>query len=197
MSWVDYRKVPGWFSDVEASFMRKQVIGVKDLSGVIVEIGSYLGRSSIVIAQVAKENHDKVYCIDIWDSSIYDSLPEQQGRVYKPYPIPEDAFEQFIDNIRAAGVFDTIIPMEGKSADFVRGWNNPIKLLFIDACHEYSYVAEDCLLWKKHVMEGGVVLFHDYSLSWPGVMRAVDECMTEKEFSVIGQAGSLKGFTKK
>eukprot|EP00392_Amoebophrya_sp_AT5.2_P009495 g9523.t1 len=50
-----------------------------------------------------------------------------------------------------------------------------IHAVFIDGCHFYSCVEEDLRLWIPKVMPGGLVLGHDFSPQWPGVVRAVWE----------------------
>ena len=190
--------IEGWFTAAEAHFMVECINKTKRLPGVIVEIGSFLGRSSVVIARAAKENQDDVYCIDIWDNSVYLALPEERRQHYrKQVVIPQNTFKQFIANMKAAGVYDVITPIRGKSECVAKTWDEPIKLLFIDACHEYEYVIKDCLLWKDHIVKDGFLLFHDYDPAWPSIVKAVDECIDKKEFSNAGQQGSLKGFTRK
>jgi predicted O-methyltransferase YrrM len=48
-------------------------------------------------------------------------------------------------------------------------------LIFIDAGHEYECVKKDTEEAMAHIKPGGVVIWHDYSLGTPGVIRCVDE----------------------
>ncbi|CAD7948195.1 unnamed protein product [Amoebophrya sp. A120] len=50
-----------------------------------------------------------------------------------------------------------------------------IHAVFVDGCHFYHCVEEDLRLWIPKIMPGGLVLGHDFSPQWPGVVRAVWE----------------------
>lgn len=47
--------------------------------------------------------------------------------------------------------------------------------VFVDACHEYEFVRSDTSHALKLVAPGGMVVWHDYTPGWPGVVRALDE----------------------
>lgn len=51
-------------------------------------------------------------------------------------------------------------------------WQKPIGLLFIDADHEEALA--DFRLWRDLVVDGGYVLFHDYALHSPTVIKNCD-----------------------
>lgn len=53
-----------------------------------------------------------------------------------------------------------IIKIIGNSVDVAKWWDRPIKVLFIDGNHNRA--REDFEAWKKHIVKGGYVLFHDY-----------------------------------
>ena len=50
-----------------------------------------------------------------------------------------------------------------------------IDLVFIDARHDWPFVAEDLALWAPRVRPGGIVAGHDFSPMFPGVVDAVLE----------------------
>ena len=53
--------------------------------------------------------------------------------------------------------------------------DNYLHAVFIDGCHFYTCVQEDLAAWIPKVMEGGLILGHDFSPQWPGVVKAVWE----------------------
>lgn len=53
--------------------------------------------------------------------------------------------------------------------------NSSFDLVFIDGMHEYASVAEDLQYWAPKLRSGGILAGHDYSMSCPGVVRAVHE----------------------
>ena len=118
-----------------------------DLSGVIVEIGSFLGRSTVCLAYAAKEHHrSKVYAID----------PQlmQLKNGQSPY-------EVFLHNIRRFFLEDWIIPMKQSSYEASVNWSKPISVLWIDGDHRYEAVEEDFKRWEKFLIVGGLIAFHD------------------------------------
>lgn len=60
-----------------------------------------------------------------------------------------------------------IVWIEAFSHDAVRGWNLPIDFLLIDGDHREEAVERDWNDWAPHVIENGVVVFHDARL-FPG-----------------------------
>ena len=69
----------------------------------------------------------------------------------------------------------TVRQVYGDSA--VLDWGmlgSPFDLIFIDGCHEYSYVKSDSRNALSHVRDGGAVVWHDYGMN-EDVSRVVDE----------------------
>lgn len=51
-----------------------------------------------------------------------------------------------------------------------------VEFVFLDACHEYEYIAKDIDAWLPKIKQGGMISGHDYDKdSFPGVVKAVDE----------------------
>ena len=131
---------------------------------VFVEIGSHMGRSSVILGMVAKENECDLTCIDPFIS------PNTSGG---------DSKSVFLKNMELSGAKYTLMDM--KSDDVAKIYNKKIDLLFIDGNHlyddpEWGGVRNDCKFWIPKVRKGGYVLFHDYvGDTWVGVKKAVDE----------------------
>lgn len=56
-----------------------------------------------------------------------------------------------------------------------------VEFVFIDAIHLYGHVAEDIGLWLPTIKPGGILSGDDYSASFPGVVRAVDELVPRRK----------------
>jgi len=154
--------IVGAFSTNEANylFLLADSLGREK---VFVEIGSYLGKSSVVLGLVAKENNCDLTCIDIFITA------DLEGKNAKP---------TFLKNMESIGVKYTLLEM--KSDDAAKVYNEEIDLLFVDGNHlyddpTYGGVRNDCKFWIPKVKKGGYILFHDYKSTWEGVKRAVDE----------------------
>jgi len=153
-------------------------------NGSIVEIGSFKGRTTICLALGSKlKGREKIYAVD--------PLIDPQIR------------QQFTENIKKAKVDDYVIPLFKKSEEAISDFTAPTRLLFIDGCHEYEEVKKDILLWKKHLIEGGIIAMHDYlPENYPnflaGVNKAVNECIINSdEFIVEGCIDSILFASKK
>ena len=141
-------KVPGMLTQNEVEYLYR--LGqLNPGKGVIVEIGSWKGKSTICLARGSMAvGGEKVYAIDP-----HRPLAEE-GYV-------EDTEAEFLTNITQAGVETHVVPMVLTSKEAVTGWNQPVRLLWIDGDHRYEYVKQDFLLWEPHVIEGGIIAMHD------------------------------------
>lgn len=124
--------------------------------GVIVEIGSWKGKSTTWLANGSKDGCGaKVYAIDPHTGS--PEHKEEFGEV--------DTFKEFEENITSAGIRNFVEPLRKTSEDAAQQWNNePIELLWVDGDHAYDMVKLDFELWEPFVVEGGIIAFHDTGL---------------------------------
>ncbi len=170
-------------SFIEASFLfncAKKGYG----KGSIVEIGSFKGKTTISLALGSKL--------------------KKRGKVYSIDPQEDMGIRQiFLDNIYRAKVNDYVITNFKKSEEAGAGFKSPIRLLFIDGCHEYEAVKQDILLWKDYLIEGGIIAMHDYFPdNYPaylaGVNKAVNECIVNSpDFILEGRIDSILFASKK
>lgn len=135
---------------------------------VIVEIGSFKGKSTVALASEARTT---VYAIDPWD---LDGNPS--GRFHFASP---STFDAFLANTRE---LDNIEPIRGFSVEVAATWRAkvgaPIGLLFIDGDHRESAVLADWYAWRPHLADEALVVFDDYVSETgrsPGVQRAVNQ----------------------
>ncbi|NJL04044.1 MAG: class I SAM-dependent methyltransferase [Chloroflexaceae bacterium] len=134
--------------------------------GAIVEIGSWMGKSTIWLAHGSRAGAGQpVYAIDPHTGT---ANPEPGATFW--------TFDTFQANLQQAGVADLVRPMVMTSAAAARELDVPVELLFIDGSHAYEDVLTDFVLWFPRLVEGGVVAFHDAMrwAKWPDVPRFVD-----------------------
>lgn len=188
----------GPFRPEELRFMMKLVSMTKELKGNYLEVGCLSGRSSIVIGSGAKENGAQLFCIDIWDSGEWAVIADEIGSRASRYPKrPENISTIFRDNMKKFGLQKTVISIMDRSENVLKGWSESLRFIHIDGCHEYEFVKKDTE-WKNHLVKGGVICFHDYQESWPGVKKAVDESFdNDKQFKKEGRpTASLLAFVR-
>ena len=73
----------------------------------------------------------------------------------------EDTKAEFLNNLKEAGVESHVVPMVVSSKEAVKGWDKPIRLLWINGDHRCDQVRKDFLLWEPHVIDGGLIALHD------------------------------------
>ncbi len=154
--------IHGWGTHHEHEFLYATAKSAPK-SGVIVEIGSWKGKSTIFIAEGSKSgNRNQIYAVDPFTGS---SEHQGNGKVW--------TFDEFKNNMKKAGHSDIVTSVIAKSEDAVKGWNKPISFLFIDGAHEYEEVEKDFLLWSPHVVPGGTIAFHDAVASLRAVLKGI------------------------
>ncbi|MHC5610946.1 MAG: class I SAM-dependent methyltransferase, partial [Nostoc sp.] len=127
---------------------------------VIVEIGSFKGRSTVAMAYACIGTKRKIYSIDTWDGNDADFSERQ-------------FFEVWQQNIQLNGLEQYIIPLRGYSHDVLKRWDKltnskAIDFIFIDGSHQYLDVLKDFELSFSLVKNGGWIAFHDVVPTWPG-----------------------------
>jgi len=153
--------VQGWVGTGELIFLYHSAKAVTG-RGCIVEIGSWKGKSTIWIAQGAKDGSaGRVYAIDPFAGS--DGL-RNHG---------DSTFTDFKNNINKARVQDVVTPIVATSEIASKDWNKPIEFLFIDGSHEYADVEKDFLLYSPHLIPGGVIAFHDTAPSLQTIFKSL------------------------
>lgn len=153
MDWVFPEDVRGWLSEEEGRALAELARGKRAL-----EIGSFCGRSTIAMAQVA----ESVTCIDPFD-----------GRATSEVG---DTFAEFNANVERYDVASKVEPYRGTTADIAPTLRaDSFDLVFIDGAHDFASVTLDIRAAERLLVPGGLIAFHDYKRPIdPQVTAAVD-----------------------
>lgn len=179
-------------SPEECYSLYTSIYDVETLNGQIVEIGSLYGRTTVAMAQAAKELGEKVVSIDYLFQ--YPDINTCRLGGYDLYPSSlniDDAFTKsthlaFYRHLIERDLFDSVVSIASKSENAHYIWNKPIKFLFIDADHSYDGVKKDFELFEPFVMSGGFIAMHDIDLvGHPGVYKYFQEVMDTNKFTMI------------
>jgi len=164
-------KVDGWLSDKEGELLfnlAKNCLG----KGLIVEIGSWKGKSTIWLGNGSKSgNKIKIYAIDPHTGS--PKHKKMYGKVY--------TFDEFEKNVKNANVIDIVVPIRKTSNETAKNFNEPVELIFIDGAHEYKMIKLDFELWFPKVINGGIMAFHD-TLYMPGPRKVTTKYVYKSKF---------------
>lgn len=181
------RNIEGWLRDEEAELlihMTRRAVATLDASAVV-EVGSYCGKSTIVLARAAKTVAAavRVYAIDPHQGHV--GAEDTVAGVQSMRP----TFERFQHNLAAAAVADVVEPIRQRSYDVP--WRLPIALLFVDGLHDHASVARDFFHFEPYLGNGSYVAFHDCDDNYPGVRAFVAGLTAEGSFKEAARAASL------
>lgn len=175
--------IEGWLTDEEGEALFNLAKKCKS-RGVIVEIGSWKGKSTVWLGKGSKEgNRVKIYAVDPHTGS-----SENQKENEKIW-----TFEEFKENIKNTEVDDIVVPLVKTSEEAAKNFDKPIEFIFIDGAHEYEFVKLDFDLWFPKVVNGGTIAFHDSAFDClPGPQKFVDDMVYKSRyFRDIRTAGSI------
>src|ERR1019366_545604 len=182
------QQIEGWLSDVEAeALFRISHDYVPEDCPVVVELGSWKGKSSVMIAAgLLGKKSPRLYCVDSFDAT-GDAVSEP---IYKGLAKQEVSLQvQFERNVSCLS--HIVTPIRGYTREVAQSWSTPLDFLFIDASHDYEDVLNDFRKWSPFIRVGGIIAFHDVSSGWPGPSRVVEENLAAPSFRILGQRDSL------
>jgi predicted O-methyltransferase YrrM len=131
--------------------------------GLAVEIGTYCGKSTLLLGAAAQQTASVLYTID----HHHGSEEHQPGWEYHDVSLVDevtgrfDTLQTFRRTLDAAGLDDHVVAVVGKSPIVARGWQSPLQMLFIDGGHSETAATQDFDGWAKWVTGGGALLIHD------------------------------------
>ncbi len=131
--------------------------------GVGVEIGTYCGKSTVLLGAAARARGAVLYTVD----HHHGSEEHQPGWEYHDTSLVDESTGRF-DTLPAlrrtldeAGLDDNVVAVVGKSTVVAAGWRTPLQLLFIDGGHSEAAAHQDFDGWAKWVGVGGALIIHD------------------------------------
>jgi SAM-dependent methyltransferase len=145
----------------------------------IVEVGSWMGRSTRAIADNQPEGAI-LYAVDTWRGTPSKTATDAECTLYNRELAgkPEAwLYQQFIQNLKDVNVIAFPLPSIYAAHYFYRS-GEPFDMIFLDAAHDYDSVKADLMAWRPMLAAGGLLCghdYHDYKGRFPGVDRAVDE----------------------
>lgn len=171
------QKVRTHTRQVEHEVLERYVQGQRH----IVELGVFEGASSLMLRKAVAVD-GKLWCVD----------PFPRGRFGISY-------QYLIANREVnKSTNGTVGFVQKLSHEAVKGWQEPIDLLFIDADHSYQAVRRDWDDWSPYVKAGGIIALHDSrTLKYPGVLKLVQEITADEgAYRNVEEVATLTVFEK-
>jgi len=156
-------RIPGFTSPIELSFLYHAVLALPG-NGRVVEIGSYLGRSTAVLGHaLAQAGRAPAVAVDPHTGDLTIDGDRENTR------------DRFLENMRAAGVDPHVQLIHATSVEAAVAWpGEPVELLFVDGLHTHDAVVADIESWSPFLAPRACVVFDDY-LVYPAVRSALRE----------------------
>ncbi|MCD0482521.1 class I SAM-dependent methyltransferase [Streptacidiphilus sp. ASG 303] len=129
----------------------------------VLEIGTYCGRSAILLAAAARAAGTVALTVDHHRGS----EEQQPGWEYHDATLvdPEvgrmDTLPRFRRTLHAAGLEDHVVALVGRSPQVAAVWGSPVGLVFIDGGHTDEHATADYEGWVPHLADGGLLVVHD------------------------------------
>ena len=188
------RRVAGWTRDAEAVRLAQTSFDLPD-EAIVVELGSFLGCSSVLLAGARKlRGSGKVHCIDPFDGSgdafstpIYRTIQDHRSLSLR------DRFER---NLERAGVREWVEVHQARAEDAVSGWRSRIDLLFLDGHQSYDVVMSIFHAWTPFLKKGGVLAVHNSRTGYrqethDGSARLVEELVCPPRYRDVELVKSI------
>lgn len=138
----------------------QQTVIARDGAFSYLEIGSHLGGS--IQPYLLSPACTQIYSIDPRPKS----QPDDRGEGHVAH-YPDNSTERMLENLRSvdAGAVDKVTCFESDARD-VDPAAIEIKptILFIDGEHTAEAVKSDFAFCRRHVVDGGVIIFHDFPI---------------------------------
>ncbi|MEI7033717.1 class I SAM-dependent methyltransferase [Streptomyces pratensis] len=129
----------------------------------LLEVGTYCGRSTILLADAARAAGVSALTVDHHRGS----EEQQPGWEYHDPSVVDpdvglmDTLPTFRRTLHRAGLEDHVVALVGRSPQVAAVWGGPLGLLFIDGGHTDAHANADYEGWAPHLVEGGLLAIHD------------------------------------
>jgi Methyltransferase domain len=174
----------GWLTDAQARRLWERAAVA---AGTVVEIGSFRGRSTIVLASAAPA----VVAIDPHAGS--DRGPQE---IAADAALGNEDHAAFRANLARAGVEERVRHVRRPSADAHADVDGPVALLYVDGAHRFGPARADLADWGRRVEPGGAMLVHDAFSSIGVTLALLTECLPSPWWRYAGRTGSLAEYER-
>ncbi|WP_108986902.1 class I SAM-dependent methyltransferase [Streptomyces coelicoflavus] len=129
----------------------------------LLEVGTYCGRSTVLLADAARRAGVTALTVDHhrgseeqqpgWDYHDPETVDPELGVM--------DTLPAFRRILHRAGLEEHVVALVGRSPQVAAFWNSPLGLVFVDGGHTDEHANADYEGWAPHVADGGLLVIHD------------------------------------
>lgn len=144
--------------------------------GVIVEIGSNYGRSTVALACGSQAGAN----VAVFAVEPHEHFVGVLGGTFGP-----ENRAGFYRSMLHTGSYRTVRLLNTSSEILAPGWQQPIGFLWIDGDHRYDAVWRDVRAWLPHLLPYARIAFHDSVNPDLGPHRVIKELLAAGEFGHV------------
>jgi predicted O-methyltransferase YrrM len=181
--------IEGWMSPAQGERLW-EVAAQVPAGGAIAEIGSYQGKSAVVLASAAAEG---VVVTAIDPHAGNDRGPQQ---IHGTRDDGQSDHEAFRANLAAAGVTDRVRHVRAFSHEALDEVPGSLDVLYIDGAHRLRPARDDIRRWGAKVAPGGTLLIHDAYSSVGVTLALLTTLVPGGRFRYLGRDGSLTRYRR-
>lgn len=129
----------------------------------LLEVGTYCGRSTLLLADAARAASVAVLTVDHHRGS----EEQQPGWEYHDESLVDpqvglmDTLPTFRRTLHAAGLEEYVVALVGRSPRVAAAWGGELGLVFVDGGHTDEHATADYEGWTPHLAAGGLLVIHD------------------------------------
>lgn len=172
-AWRIADRVDGWLTEAQARTLYDTARAVAP--GRVVEVGSHLGRSTIVLAASGAA----VTAVDPFPDDWKYGRPDTERRLRA--------------HLAEAGLTDRVDVRVATSRAARQAWTGPVRMVYVDGKHDMWSCLDD-LRWTAFLQPGDVVLVHDAFSSLGVTLAVLRDAATTRHHRYVGRTGSLARF---
>ncbi|MFJ3647073.1 class I SAM-dependent methyltransferase [Streptomyces murinus] len=129
----------------------------------LLEVGTYCGRSTVLVADAARAAGVTALTVDHhrgseeqqpgWDYHDPETVDPEVGLM--------DTLPAFRRTLFKAGLEEHVIALVGRSPQVAAVWGGPLGFVFIDGGHTDEHATADYEGWAPYLADGGLLAIHD------------------------------------
>lgn len=169
----------------------------------MLEVGSYCGRSTVWLGDVAERASTVLFAVDHhrgseenqagWEHHDLDVVDARTGKM--------DTLPFFRTAIHDADLEHSVVAVVGRSPLVASTWTTPLAFLFIDGGHGEEPARQDFEGWTPHVAVGGTLAIHDVfpdpsDGGRPPYEQIFVPALESRRFALQSATGSLRILTR-
>ncbi|MEA5523361.1 class I SAM-dependent methyltransferase, partial [Limnoraphis robusta] len=176
----------GWFTDSEKLALFRTV-QAQPKDGKVLEIGSFMGRSTNAIAHASVNTNREIYALDVWldFGEDLDDRAQSDNGIFILNSFLKNT-QWFLEKLRVLKGSTTQYKYLLSQLEF--------DLIFVDAAHDYQNVVNDISIALTCIKPNGFMIGHDYhNMGGQEVIQAVHDTLFK--YDEIKIKGVFEGTT--